>query len=182
MIKKSLTEFPTHNDYVEFTKTSAYTIPNVSICDDKRREVHYNPSNADVKNYYVWLEQEGNVQKGYFTGTNVTETKMCGMTLPLLATFRMGPRWNVSAGPCLSCYFYQTFTGEVFDNDEGIGYLREDTPVGTKIPMTRENPTPYPDNFADSMLPVSLGLEVCFDWKAIKHMNVFGIRIKCQLA
>ena len=132
-------------------------------------------TSADVKNYYVWLEQEGNVQKGYFTGTNVTETKMCGMTLPLLATFRMGPRWNVSAGPCLSCYFYQTFTGEVFDNDEGIGYLREDTPVGTKIPMTRENPTPYPDNFADSMLPVSLGLEVCFDWKALKHMNVFGL-------
>ena len=25
------------------------------------------------------------------------------------------------------------------------------------------------------MLPVSLGLEVCFDWKAIKHMNVFGL-------
>lgn len=132
-------------------------------------------TNADVKNYYVWLEQEGEVTKGYFTGTNVTSTEMWGVTLPLLATLRMSPRWNVSAGPYLSLYFHQTFTGEVFDNDEGVGYLREDTPTGNKILMTRENPTPYPDNFPEKMQPVALGIEVAFDWKAMKHMNVFGL-------
>lgn len=130
---------------------------------------------ADVKNYYVWLEQEGEITKGYFTGTNITNTEMWGVTLPLLATFRMSPRWNVSAGPYLSLYFKQTFSGEVFDNDEGIGYLREDTPIGTKILMSRENPTSYPETFPANMQPIALGLEFAFDWKAMKHLNVFGL-------
>ena len=130
---------------------------------------------ADVKNYYVWLEQEGEITKGYFTGANVTDTEMWGITVPVLATLRMSPRWNVSFGPYLSYFFKQTFTGEVYDNDQGIGYLREDTPVGTKILMTRENPTPYPDDFADHMLPMNLGIELAFDWKAMRHMNVFGL-------
>lgn len=131
-------------------------------------------TSADVKNYYVWLEQEGEVTKGYFTGTNVTNTEMWGVTIPMLATLRLSPRWNISLGPYMSYYFKQTFTGEVYDNNDGIGYLREDTPVGTKILMSREKPTSYPDDFADNMLPLSAGIEMCFDWKALRHMNVFG--------
>ena len=131
-------------------------------------------TSADVKNYKVWLEQEGEITKGYFTGTNVTSTEMWGVTLPLLATFRLSPRWNISAGPFMTFFFKQTFDGEVFDNDNGIGYLREDTPVGNKILMKRDNPTPYPDDFADHMVPVNLGIELCFDWKAMRHLNVFG--------
>ena len=99
---------------------------------------------------------------------------MWGITVPLLATLRMSPRWNVSVGPYLSYYFKQTFLGEVYDNDEGVGYLRENSPVGTKIKMSRENPTPYPDDFADNMVPLSVGMEFCFDWKALRHLNVFG--------
>lgn len=130
---------------------------------------------ADVKNYYVWLEQEGEITKGYFTGTNATSTEMWGVTLPIQATFRISPRWNVSAGPYLSYYFSQTFTGEVYDNNDGVGYLREDSPTGTKIFMTRENPTPYPESFDDNMLPLNVGVEIGFDWKATKHVNVFGL-------
>ena len=100
---------------------------------------------------------------------------MWGVTLPLLATFRMSPRWNVSAGPYLSLYFHQTFGGEVYDNEDGVGYLREDSPVGSKILMTRENPTTYPDDFPEKMQPVALGIEIAFDWKAMKHLNVFGL-------
>ena len=131
-------------------------------------------TSADVKNYYVWLKQENELTKGYFTGTNITETQMWGVTVPVCATLRMSPRWNVSFGPFLTYYFKQTFEGEVYDNEEGLGYLREDTPTGTKIFITRENPTPYPDDFADNMLPLNLGMEICFDWKAMRHMNVFG--------
>lgn len=131
-------------------------------------------TSADVKNYYVWLEQEGEITKGYFTGTNVTNTEMWGVTIPLLATFRISPRWNVSAGPFMTFYMKQTFGGEVYDNDEGLGYLREDSPVGPKILMSRDNPSPYPESFADNMVPVNLGLEFCFDWKAMRHLNVFA--------
>lgn len=131
-------------------------------------------TSADVKNYYVWLETEGEITKGYFTGTNVTNTQMWGVTLPLLVTFRVSPRWNINLGPYMSYYFKQTFTGEVYDNSDGVGYLREDTPVGNKILMTRENPTPYPDDFADHMVPLNVGIELGADWKALRHMNVFA--------
>lgn len=131
-------------------------------------------TSADVKNYYVWLEQDGEVTKGYFTGCNETNTQMWGITLPVLATFRISPRWNVSCGPYMSCYFKQTFSGQVYDNDKGVGYLRVNTPTGDKIEMSRQNPTPYPDDFADHMLPVSGGIELGFDWKAMRRMNVFG--------
>lgn len=131
-------------------------------------------TSADVKNYYVWLEQEGEITKGYFTGTNVTNTDLLGLTIPILATFRMSPRWNVSFGPYMSFYFMQTFDGEVFDNDEGIGYIRQDTPTGSKVLISKENAMSYPEDFADHMVPVSLGLELGFDWKAMRHLNVFG--------
>lgn len=130
-------------------------------------------TSADVKNYYVSYDKESDgereTKKGYFTGTNATATEMWGVTFPLLATFRMSPRWNVSAGPYLSWYFSQTFTGEVYENSEGIGYLRENTPVGVKIPVNDEH---Y--DFSDNMLPLGVGMELCFDWKAMRRMNVFG--------
>jgi len=132
-------------------------------------------TNADVKNYYTWVKQGDNVIKGYYTGTSNTSTEMWGVTVPLFATFRICPRWNLSFGPYLSYYFKQTFKGEVYDNKDGIGYLREGSPVGPKIEANRSNPLPYPEDMADDMLPLSTGVEVGFDWKAMRRMNVFGL-------
>lgn len=132
-------------------------------------------TSADVKNYKVSLtNKDGNNMSGYFTGTNDTETYLCGMTIPVLATFRMSPRWNVSFGPYLSTYFKTSFTGKVYDTKDGVGYIRESTPVGNKIYIDRTNSMSYPDTFSDSMRQWNCGVEVCFDWKALPHMNVFG--------
>ena len=128
---------------------------------------------ADVKNYGMSLTQEGNTMSGYFTGRDVTDTDMWGITLPVLATFRISPRWNVSLGPYFSAYFKKSFSGEVYDNKEGIGYLRVDTPTGEKVNMTSENPATY--DFEDEMDNWNVGVEVTFDWKAMKHMNVFAM-------
>lgn len=131
-------------------------------------------TSADVKNYKVSLTQEGNTMNGYFTGTNETETYMWGMTMPVMATFRLSPRWNVSFGPYISTYFKTSFTGRVYDNKDGVGYLRVDTPTGEKVNIDRTNPMSYPDTFSDSMREWNGGVELCFDWKACRHMNVFG--------
>ena len=131
-------------------------------------------TSADVKNYYVSINLEGNPTKGYFTGTNVNDIELWGVTFPLLATYRMSPRWNVSFGPYLSYYYKQSFTGETYDNDDGVGYLRVDDPTGDRIDFTRENPGPSPDNMTDYMLPLNFGIELGFDWKAMRHLNVFG--------
>lgn len=129
-------------------------------------------TSADVKNYKMSLTMEGNTMAGYFTGTDVTNTDMWGMTIPVLATFRLSPRWNVSAGPYFSMFFKKDFSGEVYDNKDGVGYLRVDTPTGEKVSMDRSNPATY--DFSENMMPWSGGVEVCFDWKACRHMNVFG--------
>jgi len=136
-------------------------------------------TSADVKNYYVSYDEvdESSAGKpetkiGYFTGTNVTSTEMWGVTLPLLVTYCISPRWNVSAGPYMSCYFKQTFTGEVYENKDGVGYLRNLTPVGEKTFIGSDVETHY--DFSADMLPLSAGVELCFDWKAMRHMNVFG--------
>lgn len=122
---------------------------------------------AKVKNYRMGITKDGNYLEGNFTGTDETDTKMLGATVPLTATLRMAPRWNVSAGPFVSMLYYKTFEGMVYD-----GYLREGNPTGQKVEMTRDNPANY--DFKDNMLNCYWGLEVLFDWKAMKHMNVFG--------
>lgn len=127
---------------------------------------------ADVKNYRMSLTMDGNTLSGYFTGTDVTNTDMWGMTFPLTVTFAISSRWSVSAGPYFSTYFHQDFSGKVYDNKDGVGYLRVDTPTGEKINMDRNNPATY--DFTDHMMQWNGGVELCFDWKAMKHMNVFG--------
>ena len=66
---------------------------------------------------------DGNTLSGYFTGTDVTNTDMWGMTFPLTVTFAISPRWSVSAGPYFSTYFHQDFSGKVYDNKDVIDYL-----------------------------------------------------------
>ncbi len=127
---------------------------------------------ADVKNYKISLTMEGNTMAGYFTGTNATNTEMWGVTLPILVTCRISPRWNISVGPYLSHYFKKTFEGEVYDNKNGVGYLRVGDFTGEKVEITRQSPATY--DFKDNMLPWNGGLEFVFDWKAMKHMNVFA--------
>ena len=129
-------------------------------------------TSADVKNYHMSLTMDQNTLSGYFTGKDITNTEMWGMIFPLMATFAISPRWNVSAGPYFSTYFHQTFSGKVYDNKQGVGYLRVDDPTGEKVSIDRSNPATY--NFAEHMLQWNGGIELCFDWKAMRHMNVFG--------
>lgn len=127
---------------------------------------------ADVKNYKMSLTMDGNTMSGYFTGTDITNTSMWGMTIPVQAVYCISPRWSVSFGPYFSTYFKRTFEGEVYDNSQGVGYLRVDTPTGQKVDITKNNPATY--DFSEDMRPWGAGLEVTFDWKATRHLNVFA--------
>ena len=124
---------------------------------------------ATVKNYRMGITRDGNYMKGNFTGTDVTNTKMHGITVPLTCTFAISPRWNVSAGPFATLLFsdLKSFDGEVYD-----GYLRENDPTGQKVEMTADNPATY--DFKDDMRHVYWGVQVLFDWKATRHLNAFA--------
>lgn len=126
---------------------------------------------AEVKGYQMTIEMDGESLSGYFTGSDVTNTEMWGLTMPLLATFRISPRWNVSLGPYITTYFKHTFEGEVYENRDGVGYLRVDTPTGQKVELAKGSNS-Y--DFSENMRSWGSGLELQFDWKALKHMNVFA--------
>jgi len=129
-------------------------------------------TSANVKNYRMAITQGNSYLDGYFTGTDVTNTKMVGVTLPVTCTVRVSPRWNISAGPFFSFVGKGTFDGEVYDNPDGVGYLREGNPTGPKIEISHKNPASY--DFAGDMKHFYWGLEFLFEWKATQHLNVFG--------
>lgn len=130
-------------------------------------------TSADVKNYKMSLTQEGNTMSGYFTGCDITNVELWGLTMPVLATVRVSPRWNISAGPFFTVFVSESFKGQVYDNKEGVGYLRVDSPVGEKVNIDRSSPATY--DFSDNLRNWTAGLEFAFDWKATRHMNVFAL-------
>lgn len=52
--------FDKHSEYVAFTDTEDFVLPNVSFCKDKTDEVHYNPYEGRISpNFYISLEHDG---------------------------------------------------------------------------------------------------------------------------
>lgn len=138
---------------------------------------------ADVMNYYMEISIGTDKMKGWFTGCNETNVETFGLNIPVMATFRMGPRWNVSMGPYFSFWFKKDFRGSVYAADKGvfgdeeIGYLRVNDdknpgPIGQKIDFDKKTTATY--DFSESMRTFTCGIELVFDWKAMKHLNVFG--------
>ncbi|MCD8317718.1 MAG: PorT family protein [Paraprevotella sp.] len=123
---------------------------------------------AEVKNYNMALVMGQDVVEGRFTGTDITETRMTGFTIPVMATYRVGARWTFDLGPYFSYWIYRDFNGEVFD-----GYLREGSPIGQKISISADNPASY--DFSSHMRNVSWGMEFCVDYRVRHHLNVFGL-------
>lgn len=123
---------------------------------------------AEVKNYSMAIIQDKDVVSGRFTGTDITETRMAGFTVPVMATCRAGARWTFNLGPYVSYWIYRDFEGEVFD-----GYLREGSPTGQKISISASNPAPY--DFSDNMRRFSWGMEFGVDFRLREHLNIFGL-------
>lgn len=127
---------------------------------------------AEVKGYQMTVETEdGESLSGFFTGTDVTNSELYGMRFPVSATFRISPRWNVSLGPYLCTYFKKTFEGEVYENRAGQGYIRVGDPTGQKVDLTRGSAS-Y--DFHNNMRSWGGGVQLQFDWQALRHMNVFA--------
>ncbi len=126
---------------------------------------------ADVKNYRMTLTMEGNTMSGYFTGTNITNTTMFGFNIPIQAIYRITPRWSAALGPYAAFYLSHDFSGRVYDNDDGVGYLRVDDPTGEKVNIDRSNPATY--DFSEDMRSWNVGLELTVDWRASRRLNVF---------
>ena len=122
---------------------------------------------ADVKNYHMGISMGEDYLEGQFTGVDITDVKMSGLTIPVTATFRINPRWTVNLGPYMNVLFNGDFSGSVYD-----GYLRVGDPTGEKIIISRENPATY--DFGDDMRTLQFGVQAGFEWKATPNIGLFG--------
>lgn len=122
---------------------------------------------AQVKNYSMEIIDGGSRLKGNWTGNVKTKVRNSYLTIPLSATYKLSPRVRLNAGPYFSFLTSGDFSGNVYD-----GYLRKDNPTGTKVEFTDGKEAPY--DFSDDLRKFQWGIQAGADWRAFKHLNVFG--------
>lgn len=121
-------------------------------------------TDAGVKNYHmeaVNADGSGKIN-GAWTGGVVTEVSLSCLTFPVLATYDISPRWQVSAGPYFSWIYNGKFTGEAHD-----GYIRDQNPTGEKAEVTRAT---Y--DFSGDLRRFNWGVQAGGMFKAYKHLAV----------
>ena len=89
---------------------------------------------ASVYQLYTQLTISMLKVEGYFTGRNLTTTRVNYLTIPLTATYRPDEKWNIDAGVFGSLNLGGSFKGGVRD-----GYFRIETPVGVKTDIDYES-------------------------------------------
>lgn len=123
---------------------------------------------AQTKQYHMSITGfDGEQKTGYWTGRVKTNVSQSSITFPVLATYSISTRWDIKLGPYVSILTDKEFTGSVFD-----GYLREDTPTGDKMDLTNGGVATY--DFSNDMRHFQWGIQLGAEWKAFKHLNVFG--------
>jgi len=120
-------------------------------------------TDAKVKNYHIEMTaDDGGFMEGAWTGNVKTKVRNTYLTIPVLATYSLGSRWQLSAGPYFSYRIEGEFSGEACD-----GYLRHHDPTGEKAYVTHAS---Y--DFSDDLRRFQWGLQAGGEFKAYKHLLV----------
>lgn len=121
---------------------------------------------AQVKNYSMELIVSGEPPMvGRWTGGVKTRVNNSFLTVPVLATYKVSPRWKLQAGLFLSFLASGDFSGNVYK-----GYLRENDPTGNKIEFKDDDEAAY--DFTDELRKLQWGSQIGAEWKALKHFTV----------
>ena len=108
---------------------------------------------ATVKGYKTTFSAVNNSNeelRGFYTGDITTKVHNLYLTIPVQAAYQISKKWNVQAGPYVSFAVKREFYGEAFN-----GYLRHETPTGTKIVIDAAD---Y--DFASSVRTVDVGMSL----------------------
>lgn len=126
-------------------------------------------TDATVKNYHMSIDQDGASLEGYFTGHNVTKVEEWLITVPVMATCRVGGNVILKLGPYLSYVLTRKFEGNVYD-----GYLRHNTPTGAKISFGHEEGERGTFDFSDDMRRWQFGVDFGADWYFCRRWGVYA--------
>lgn len=129
-------------------------------------------TDARVKNYHMEaINTEGTgAVVGAWTGNVKTEVSNNYLTVPLVATYKLSPRWQLSAGPYVAWMMSGHFSGEAYD-----GYIRDQDPTGEKAEVTRAT---Y--NFSDRLRRFHWGVQAGGEYRAYEHLAV-GLNLQWGL-
>lgn len=123
---------------------------------------------ATVKDYGMEIIGDGGEKmSGHWTGGVRTKVQNSYLTIPLLAAYKLTPRWNLKLGPYFSYLMDNDFSGHVYE-----GYLRENDPTGPKVEFTNGQIATY--DFSSDLRKFQWGVQLGADWKAFKHLKVYA--------
>lgn len=123
---------------------------------------------ATVKNYNMKIiNTNGGELKGLWTGGVKTKVKNNYLSIPVLANYRISPRWKLVAGPYFSYLLEGNFSGNVYE-----GHLRTPDATGSRVNFEGESIATY--DFSDDLRKFQWGLQLGGEWRAFKHLNVYA--------
>ncbi len=117
--------------------------------------------------------EEERVVEGYFVGKNKTNVNLQYLSLTLVGTYYIHPKWELKAGIYASSILDSKFTGNVSD-----GYLREGTPNGLKVKIEAHNPATF--DFSENMRDFDAGFIIGGKYNATDRIGVF-VNFNCGL-
>lgn len=123
---------------------------------------------ATVKNYGMEIiGDDGNSISGMWTGGVRTKVSNEYLTIPVLAAYKLSPRWKLKGGLYFSYLIDGEFSGTVYE-----GYMRVTDPTGQKVEFADGAVATY--YFSDDLRKFAWGLELGADWRAFNHLDVFA--------
>ena len=135
--------------------------PRWGIESGLRLETKGMKTGARVKNYHMeMVADDGGRMEGMWTGHVKTNVSTYGLTLPVLAVYQIGERWQVKGGLYGTFIFDSDFSGSAHD-----GYLRSGDPTGEKVNVTEAT---Y--DFSNDLSKFGYGLQLGAEWKAFRHL------------
>ncbi|MDO4165107.1 MAG: porin family protein [Bacteroides sp.] len=121
---------------------------------------------ATVKNYSMKIiNTSGGELEGLWTGGVKTKVSNSYLTIPILANYKISPRWKLVAGPYFSYTIQKDFSGHVYE-----GHLRTPDETGSRVNFTDESIATY--DFSDELRRFQWGVQVGGEWRAFKHLSV----------
>ena len=119
-----------------------------------------------TKAYRMKVRMDESEMEGYYTGRVRQKVTEWMLTLPVQATYQLGQKVRVKAGPYVSMLIDKDFSGYAAD-----GYLRKDDPTGLKVVMGNQEGEWATYDFTDDMRWLQAGVAAGAEWQAWQRLG-----------
>ena len=119
-----------------------------------------------TKAYRMKVRMDESEMEGYYTGRVRQKVTEWMLTLPVQATYQLGQKVRVKAGPYVSLLIDKDFSGNAAD-----GYLRKDDPTGLKVVMGNKEGEWATYDFTDDMRWLQAGIAAGAEWQAWQRLG-----------